>query len=707
MSNKLQLRRDTAANWEAANPVLAQGEIGLILDNNGKVLGQKIGDGVTEWKALPYEVNTSHIVLEREPKNYIALSESSVLVQQYADGLVIGNDNISISASGNGYLLVEVGRLDLNKNYTVKGKCTMGNNGALFINKFTTASDYHNDSTQVTIQNGEFEFSFDNEKGRCGIYLTYKWNTGNIVLTDLSVKETGASAQRLINPELLIDIEGEIETIKKSNITSENSLTLVDEFYTAYDTRDCIAKIGKDTITLSHTTAGTGWFGLYFVCRKMGENTILFNASNTGSLYLHASSASGTAIIENKNVVIGENSITFKTIEQVNQIYYLYIKLAYNVDELQLSNLGLKQGESPIILNNTLVPVIHQDSIERKYRSSLHMLYVSDMGGDVDIFPDQFIITDVNHNDYYLGKLTDDSTFLIQGTRGRIRIAKNAKTARTFVNDKFGTSEVITIPISAAAGVTNPTQPKNILFLGDSYVANGYLHTYFYEYLTKNGLTNYNMIGRLDLDGLKYEAVGGRSWNDYTQNPATLPSNHTNYFWNTETNALDVRNYFQTYCDGETPDFIICNVGINHLLIAGYPSDMDSIEAMAKQFIDAIHAEYPECKFILNGCHRGLASDFYYYKQWRPWVVELGELYWKISQEESYKDFVLYCDIAPYFCAEYGLQLKERAKNMWTEDTEIYFGDKDDYKDYVHPSPMGYKMIAFADFNAFLNIVAG
>lgn len=53
MSNKLQLRRDTAANWEAANPVLAQGEIGLILDDNGKVVDQKIGDGVTEWKELP------------------------------------------------------------------------------------------------------------------------------------------------------------------------------------------------------------------------------------------------------------------------------------------------------------------------------------------------------------------------------------------------------------------------------------------------------------------------------------------------------------------------------------------------------------------------------------------------------------------------------------------------------------------------------
>lgn len=60
MSNKLQLRRDTAAKWEAANPVLAQGEIGLILDSNGKVVGQKIGDGVTEWKTLPSDKATEN-----------------------------------------------------------------------------------------------------------------------------------------------------------------------------------------------------------------------------------------------------------------------------------------------------------------------------------------------------------------------------------------------------------------------------------------------------------------------------------------------------------------------------------------------------------------------------------------------------------------------------------------------------------------------
>lgn len=45
---KVQMRRDTAANWAAANPVLAEGEVGYIIDTKA----EKIGDGVTAWNDL-------------------------------------------------------------------------------------------------------------------------------------------------------------------------------------------------------------------------------------------------------------------------------------------------------------------------------------------------------------------------------------------------------------------------------------------------------------------------------------------------------------------------------------------------------------------------------------------------------------------------------------------------------------------------------
>lgn len=45
----IQLRKDTAANWSARNPVLASGEPGWATDSGVF----KIGDGVTGWNALP------------------------------------------------------------------------------------------------------------------------------------------------------------------------------------------------------------------------------------------------------------------------------------------------------------------------------------------------------------------------------------------------------------------------------------------------------------------------------------------------------------------------------------------------------------------------------------------------------------------------------------------------------------------------------
>ena len=40
---------DTAANWAADDPVLAEGQAGY--DSDGEIL--KIGDGVLKWSALP------------------------------------------------------------------------------------------------------------------------------------------------------------------------------------------------------------------------------------------------------------------------------------------------------------------------------------------------------------------------------------------------------------------------------------------------------------------------------------------------------------------------------------------------------------------------------------------------------------------------------------------------------------------------------
>jgi hypothetical protein len=50
MPSRIQLRRDTAANWTSTNPVLGLAEPGLETDTNFI----KYGDGSTAWNSLPY-----------------------------------------------------------------------------------------------------------------------------------------------------------------------------------------------------------------------------------------------------------------------------------------------------------------------------------------------------------------------------------------------------------------------------------------------------------------------------------------------------------------------------------------------------------------------------------------------------------------------------------------------------------------------------
>lgn len=53
MADMIQIRRDTAANWTAANPILAQGELGAET-NTSKI---KIGNGSSTWSALSYLID--------------------------------------------------------------------------------------------------------------------------------------------------------------------------------------------------------------------------------------------------------------------------------------------------------------------------------------------------------------------------------------------------------------------------------------------------------------------------------------------------------------------------------------------------------------------------------------------------------------------------------------------------------------------------
>ena len=52
MTARIQIRRDTSADWSSTNPTLSEGELGYET-NTDKF---KIGDGVTAWNSLDYVI---------------------------------------------------------------------------------------------------------------------------------------------------------------------------------------------------------------------------------------------------------------------------------------------------------------------------------------------------------------------------------------------------------------------------------------------------------------------------------------------------------------------------------------------------------------------------------------------------------------------------------------------------------------------------
>ena len=74
MANRVLQRRDTAANWAAANPILAEGELGIITDTKG----YKIGDGETHWNDLPFPSNPTQVVDNVGTSTTVAISQRMV-----------------------------------------------------------------------------------------------------------------------------------------------------------------------------------------------------------------------------------------------------------------------------------------------------------------------------------------------------------------------------------------------------------------------------------------------------------------------------------------------------------------------------------------------------------------------------------------------------------------------------------------------------
>jgi len=97
MATRMQQRRGTAAQWTAANPVLAAGEIGFETDTNKF----KMGNGSSAWSALQYFANAAELaaIIDSAPEALNTLNELAAAIGD--DANFVGTVTSHTSATTN------------------------------------------------------------------------------------------------------------------------------------------------------------------------------------------------------------------------------------------------------------------------------------------------------------------------------------------------------------------------------------------------------------------------------------------------------------------------------------------------------------------------------------------------------------------------------------------------------------------------------
>ena len=196
MSDIIQFRRGTAAQWTSTNPVLADGEPGLETDTKK----EKRGNGVTAWNLLPYSW------IDSFPEDV-----ATQITAATAKTTPVDADNVGITDSAASYVLKKLSWASI--------KATLE---TYFDTLYAAASHTQNASTITagTFATGSFVFpnnldingqvsSPTHAKGNITGAVTIDWNDGNIqtgtltgnITFTFSNPKSGASYQLIITQD--------------------------------------------------------------------------------------------------------------------------------------------------------------------------------------------------------------------------------------------------------------------------------------------------------------------------------------------------------------------------------------------------------------------------------------------------------------------------------------------------------------------------
>lgn len=183
-------------------------------------------------------------------------------------------------------------------------------------------------------------------------------------------------------------------------------------------------------------------------------------------------------------------------------------------------------------------------------------------------------------------------------------------------------------------------------------------------------------------------------------------------FCNHDTGKID----FPTYCTRngiDKIDVIYIMLGANGVTDVSNPAVTmcPKVIAMAKTFIDIIHAQLPGTKVKLMGIpvpsqNGGMGASYgavlpYCDKYgYTTYVLELNRQYEAFTKEEKYRDFMEFINVSGQFDSENGYPVAEKSVNTRSTKTELVGTNG------LHPTYEGYMQVADAVYRNLVHFCA-
>lgn len=254
LKTRILLRNDTTANWEAKNPTLKKGEVGIELA--GESCKIKIGDGSTAWSSLGYTVDPAAIdtaIKAASKAENVYFEEDLVFTKAFGKYVPGDSGNVEIPTATDGMsvadLLVNAFAEPTNPEVTKPAvslsvtSSTTGEVGAVWNNPTATAS----------VTTGSFEFgSVDS----AGTKYTKDQGTG-ITFTNITVTDNYEGSAVGTNSNGSVTLTSDIVAASRAFTDGTTTVTYTAEASYPAAARYPLNNLGQKVDESNYLTAGT------------------------------------------------------------------------------------------------------------------------------------------------------------------------------------------------------------------------------------------------------------------------------------------------------------------------------------------------------------------------------------------------------------------------------------------------------------------